>query len=346
MTNNQFQAESKQPLVSICILNYNGRKYIDPCLAAIEKLDYPKDRFEVIFVDNASQDDSVEYVRQRYPTVKIVANSENYGFAEGNNIGSEACQGEYVVFLNNDTMVDARWLSELVKATFDFPEAKFFGSKIYIQGKNKVLNSAGFCITAIGSGYDRGFGRPDSQDYSASRYAAGVSGASLMVQREYFEKMGGFDKDYFMYFEDVDLCLRNWLYGGKCAYVSDSIVYHAVGGTSGKHRNNFRLYFATRNRLYTLIKNYSSGQIAVGLIVSAIFDFLILILSLVRLNPKGPVIIFKAYLNFLPNLPKLIAKRKFIKKNRVNTPTYLKKIGVIDSLPNSVKEYFRVIKAT
>src|SRR5690606_2178324 len=105
------------PKVSIMILNYNGRNFLNRCLSSIEKLNYPADQFEVILVDNLSTDDSVEFMKLKYPGIKIVQLEKNYGFGGGNNRGLKYAKGEYLIFLNNDTQVTEKWLLALVEAS-------------------------------------------------------------------------------------------------------------------------------------------------------------------------------------------------------------------------------------
>src|SRR5665647_2274421 len=118
-----MSVECSLPSVSIIVLNYNGRKYLDDCFSSLAKISYPKSRFEVILVDNFSSDGSVGYVRNMYPWVKVAPLSKNYGFTGGNNVGAGLAKGEYLVFLNNDVVVDVDWLKALVNVVLTHPDA-------------------------------------------------------------------------------------------------------------------------------------------------------------------------------------------------------------------------------
>jgi hypothetical protein len=148
-------------------------------------------------------------------------------------------------------------------------EVGMVGSKILLLETPGKINSAGANITFNGSGYDIGFLDDDSEKYSLRGYRGCVCAAAMMVRRAEFLNFGGFDEDYFMYFEDVDLCWRYWLYGKKVVYVPSSIIYHAFGGTSGKCRHApLRVFCGTRNSLFNIVKNYETHHIAFPLFFS------------------------------------------------------------------------------
>ncbi|MFA6197930.1 MAG: glycosyltransferase family 2 protein [Patescibacteria group bacterium] len=328
--------------ISICILNYNGKKFIDACLGSIRNLHFPEGQYEVVFADNASSDDSVDWVRTHYPEARIVVHPKNYGFAKGNNLAVKECRGDYVFFLNNDTAVDPNCLSALAQAVKQYPDADFFGSKLLIQAQPDHLNSAGITHTIIGAGYDRGFGRLDTEEYEKNALVGGVSGAAMLVKKQRFADLGMFDDDYFMYFEDVDLCLRNLLLGGKSVFVSRSIVYHAVGGSAGGHRNNFRLYYGTRNRLTTLVKNFPIGGIIVGFVVSVLFDLTVMVAALLRGNFKAPWTILRAYAGFMVSLRAALSKRRMVQIRRSVSMAELKRQHLVVDLIQSVREYYKL----
>ncbi len=335
---------SQQAKFSICVLNYNGQRWLTDCFESLDKQTCPRELWAAVLVDNNSHDDSVKLVRHKFPWVRVITSKSNLGFAAGNNLGSASSQSEYVVFLNNDTKVDPNWLAELKRAAEHYPEAVCWGSQIRIMNQPDKINSAGFNITPIGSGYDRHFGESDDAVHLIDGYVPGVSGAAMMVRRRDFEAIGGFDPDYFMYFEDVDLCLRLWLKKQKIVLASRSIVYHAVGGTAGSHGNNFRLYYATRNRLLTLLKNYTAGQVIAGLVIGSVFDFINTLLAFRRRNWAAPFVISRAYFAIYFSFVKILKKRRRLSSQRLATTFTLTRQGVITGYYASFEEFRRLMK--
>jgi O-antigen biosynthesis protein len=148
MMNREFSL----PTVSIIVLNYNGKKYLDNCFDSLARISYPKSRFEVILVDNASSDGSVAYVRKKYPWVNVTNLNKNYGFTGGNNAGVNIAKGEYVVFLNNDVMVDKNWLTELIKVVLTNSNA-ILTSKSFFIDKPEIIDHVGSKATIIGRSF-------------------------------------------------------------------------------------------------------------------------------------------------------------------------------------------------
>ena len=235
------------------VLNFNGLEHLEECFDSIAGLDYPKNRFETIMVDNGSADESVAFVRKRFPWVRIVKLDRNYGFAEGNNLGVHAAKGEYVVFLNNDTKVARGWLSGLVDAACTSESVGICGSKLFDQKMNKFIGEGRLSI----------FGVPDiTSRHSKTSECFFVSGASMLVKRKVIRHLGQcFDPEFFAYFEDVDLCWRAKLAGYKVVYAPASELVHRGGATSkpksGKPRGGSSLmkFYHYRNKIWAFRKN-------------------------------------------------------------------------------------------
>ena len=138
------------PFISIIVVNYNGKHFLGECFASLENLEYPKDKFEVILVDNASTDGSVQYVRENFSRVNILQLDKNYGFCKPNNDGVKLANGEYVVFLNNDTVVTKEWLFELVKGALSEEQLASCASKMLYYDRRNAINTAGGKLTIIG----------------------------------------------------------------------------------------------------------------------------------------------------------------------------------------------------
>lgn len=333
------------PKISLIIVNYNGLKYLKDCFNSVKKISYPFDKIETIMVDNASNDGSVDYIRKNYPWVRVLELDKNYGFAKANNIGVENANGEYVVFLNNDTVVTPDWLSKLVDMMEKDRDIGVAGGKLLFLDTPGKIDSAGGDIVFNGRGYDIGFLDDDAEKYNIAGSRGCVCAAAMMVRREEFLAFGGFDEDYFMYFEDVDLCWRYWLYGKKVMYVPLSVVYHKYGGISGKFRHApLRVFYGTRNSLFNIIKNYEAHNIPFAFFFPLLYHIFKTLYFLIRLNVKSALLIVKAYVSFIRLLPRTMDKRKEIQKRRKVSDGYLFDNSLIVSLPKAFKEFLRLYR--
>lgn len=330
------------PKVSILVLNYNGVRFLSDCLKSLEELSYPD--YEVILIDNASSDDSVEYVRQNFPWVKLVAHDRNYGFCEGYNRSTEHAEGEYLAFLNNDTRVPQNWLIELIRAAQEH-QADICGSKMLSFDSPEIIASLGGKITPIGSGYDIGSNTRDDKDESNGLVSIGIVGSGMMlIKKAVFLDLQGFDTDYFAGVEDLDLCWRAWLYGYKVIRVPSSIVYHKIGGSWGSRRSSQRIFLGQKNRLANIIKNFELTNVIKGLAISLVYDIVMLITFLVTGEFRNILAFAKGTVCFIKELPKTLKKRKTIQKNRTRADKELCQLGLIASLRESIAEFVRLEK--
>ena len=240
--------------VSVVIPNYNGQRYLGECLDSLHHIDFPRDAYEVIIVDNASSDSSSEFVSSNYPDVTLIQANRNLGFAGGCNLGIKHSRGEYIVFLNNDTKVDTAWLRELAATADSDPDIAIVGSKLLFMHNPEEIQNAGSYINTRGGAGDIGFHEPDIGQYDTARETAAVCGASMLVKRELIEEIGVFDEDFFVYGEEIDFCYRARLCGKKIVYNPKSIVYHVHAGTLGEW-SPFFTFCAFRNRLLIHLKN-------------------------------------------------------------------------------------------
>lgn len=224
------------------------------CLKSLNSVTYPN--YEIILVDNNSQDGSVEAIGKKYPKVKMVQSSENLGFAGGNNLGLKKTDGDYVLLLNNDTKVTESFLEPLVE---DFSKIQNLGivqSKMLVMDDPKLLDSVASFQTSTGFLYHRGYLDTDKPEYQEFIYSFSAKGACMMIDRRVL-KLGLFDEDYFAYFEETDLCWRAWLLGFKVGFEPRSVIYHKMGVTSAKMNRAFINYHSFKNRIRTILKNTS-----------------------------------------------------------------------------------------
>jgi GT2 family glycosyltransferase len=263
------------PLVSIVIVNYNGKIFLKKCLTSVLKTNYPN--IEVIVVDNGSTDGSPELLRSfaSDSEIKVILSETNLGFAGGNNVGIELATGDYVVFLNNDTTVEPNWINELVRvleSDFTIGAAQ---SKLLLMDSPSHLDCAGLFSNFYGDTFARGQGEKDVEKYGCGEIFT-CKGASMIVRRKILERIGSFDSDYFTYYEDTDLSWRIRLAGYKILFVPSSIVYHKCNGSIpivGARSLFFQVYLWKRNRIITLIKNYEIQNIIKYLFLSLVYEF-------------------------------------------------------------------------
>jgi GT2 family glycosyltransferase len=254
--------------VSIIILNYEGRAWLQQCLsAAVAEL---ASDCELIVVDNGSTDGSVEFVQRAFPSVRIVPLARNTGFAAGNNTGAEAARGRYLAFLNNDAAPQAGWLSALRQALDRDPEVALAASCIVFMHDPSIVDSAGDGITRWGGAFKRGHGGP-VREMIAGGDVFGACGAAFLVRRDAFQELGGFDSAFFAVYEDVDLSYRFQLRGYRCSYVPEAVVHHAGSGTLGRLSAN-AVFLGQRNLEWMYFKNTPWPLLLITLPGHAMYD--------------------------------------------------------------------------
>lgn len=243
------------PTVSVIVLNYNGLQHLEACFTSLSQLDYPQDRVDLVLADNASSDGSVNYVREQFPQVRIIQFDENHGFCTGNNRAASQSQAEFVAFLNTDMRVDPHWLQGLLESINSEPDAVCAGSKI-MNWDGSRLDFGGTLLQFLGHGRAAGYQDPDLDAHDHLRYILAPCGGAMLINRQVFDQVGGFDQDFTAYFEDVDLGWRLWILGYKVVFAPQSISYHVHFGSFSKLPEAKLQYLYERNALYTIIKNY------------------------------------------------------------------------------------------
>jgi len=250
------------PKVTISIINLDGEGYLPECLKSIGSLNYPTEKIEIIIVDNGSKDNSVSLIENSFPGVKIIRNQSNLGFAKANNQAAEASEGEYIAFLNNDTKVDPDWLIELIRPVYGSSEIICSGSKV-LSFDGKSIDFAGGMINFEGKGFQIDYGVSVEKDiHNIERYLPFVNGGAMLVKKEVFIKSGGFDEDFFAYYEDVDLGWRLWVLGYKVVFAPKSVVYHMHHGTSKNFGEDKLRFLKERNALISIFKNYDESSLS------------------------------------------------------------------------------------
>lgn len=246
--------ETTQPLIDIVIPNWNGREMLAACLDSLAGQSCQN--FSIIVVDNGSTDGSILFVRENYPSVKLIIFEENKGFSVAVNAGIKAATSEWVFLLNNDIEVERDCLAHITDFIKENTEYDSIAVKMLDFHRRDYLDGAGDAVLRGGAGYRLGTMEKDSQFYSTSREIFGACAGAALYRKRFFQIAGLFDDDFFAYLEDVDLNFRARHRGLRCFYLSRAIVYHIGSATTGSKINSFTIKQSTKNSFHVLTKNY------------------------------------------------------------------------------------------
>ena len=246
MKNNQT------PLVSIIILNYNAGKLLLDCVESILKSDFKN--YEIIVVDNNSKDKSHLICKEKFEEIKLIENSQNFGFCEGNNIGAKNAKGEFIIIINPDTTVTPNWINEFLKANKENGDGIYQPKIISLEDKKTIL-STGNMIHLFGFGFARDKGNLKTKNVENVEKITYSSGTCIFTTKKLFEKIGMFDSFLFLYHDDLDLSWRASMQKIHSFYVPTITVFH-------KESYNFqwsskKFYWLERNRKYCILTHYS-----------------------------------------------------------------------------------------
>ena len=243
---------SENPLVSVIVLNYNAGELLLNCIESIKKSAYKN--LEIIVVDNISTDKSQKICKEKYPDIKLIQNDENFGYCEGNNIGIREAEGDYIIILNPDTIVESNWIEELISAYNKFGEGLYQPKHLSLNEKT-VYMSAGNMLNIFGFGYAREKGNRDENQFNKIEEIGYASGTCLFTSSAVLKKVGLFDPFIFLYHDDLDLGWRASQLGIKSYYVPTSLIYHAESYSLKWNAEKF--YWLERNRKYCILTHYS-----------------------------------------------------------------------------------------
>jgi len=301
----------KQPLVSVIIINYNGKKYLQSCFDALLRGTYGN--IEIILVDNGSGDGSVEFVRNNYQNIRIVSNNANLGLAIASNKGRIQARGKYLFFFNNDTIADKELISNLVSAMEADKGIGIGGCSTYTYSGEALINSGVACDIF---GYPYGKGEAFYVD------------AGIFIAAELFDKIGGFDEKMFLYGEDRDICWRVWLYGFKVMVIDGAKFYHdsaCITDNIKDYRTSInKRYWSEFNALRSILKNY--GFISLFFILPGFMAINALEVILFVFSGKFNIVknvYFRSYRDNLKYLRETISLRSKIQKERKVTDLYI-----------------------
>ena len=328
-------AEIKKDSVSIIIVTWNSAKFIADCLESILEQSYRN--FEIIVVDNNSEDETVRLVqkfRKKFKRLKIIKNEENAGFAAGNNIGLRSAVGEYVLFLNPDTRMDKDFIKRAISG-FDY-ETVGAVSGLILRFDGKTIDSAGQSPGKNRRPIERGYGKQIEEKYLKKGYCFSVCGAAALYKMAVIEKIKiegeFFDEEFFAFYEDLDVGWRMNLFGYRCRYMPDAVVYHHRGGSrsgGGFAARHFQIAGRApqiqaniiRNRWYTILKNDSLLNYLLHLPWIAVQEMKTAVYLVIFRRD----IIINVYKQFFIKLPSMWKKRKINMKNKKTNSALIRK---------------------
>lgn len=252
------------PLVSVIIPHYNGLPFLETVFSALERQTFQD--FEVILVDDASTDGSVEFLEEKFShrlqppgpdsgsgySLRIIANRSNHGFVSACNQGGDVARGRLLALLNNDTEPEPDWLAELVKAICANPDAAIVASKMLLFDKRDHIHSTGDMLLHSGIPVNRGVWETDKGQYDHNTAIFSACGGGSLYRKDVWQQLGGFDEDFWMYIEDVDYAFRCHLAGWRVVFAPAARLYHHLSATGG---GKLASYYVGRNTIWMVAKN-------------------------------------------------------------------------------------------
>jgi len=301
--------------IAIVILNWNGKKLLEKFIPSIVKHSNVPN-VEIVLADNASTDDSIEFIREKYPQIKIVQNTENGGYAKGYNDALKHVKADIFALVNSDIEVTEGWLNHIISVFENEPQTAIIQPKILDYNSKNIFEYAG-----AAGGYVDKFGYPycrgrlftnletDTQQYNDEVEIFWASGACFFIRSEVFNELKGFDEDYFAHQEEIDLCWRAKNEQKIIKYIGASTVYH-IGGATLKEASPRKTFLNFRNSLFTLVKNLPKNKLFFIIFSRLVLDGIAGVKFLVELRPKHTIAIIRAHFSFYYYLLIMINKRK------------------------------------
>jgi GT2 family glycosyltransferase len=316
------------PEISIIIPTWNSIRLLQHCLGCLAEQIFQN--FEIIIIDNASSDASIENLDEKWPTLmfQIKKLSSNLGYAVANNMGARLAHGKWLALLNADAFPEPDWLEKLLHAAEENPEYKIFASRQIQANAPELLDGAGDAYHITGLAWRQDYNQSSKDHGHQMGEVFSACPTAALYSREVFLSVGGFDEDYFSYFEDVDLGFRLRLSGEKCLYVPEAVVHHVGSASTGK-RSDFSVYYGYRNMIWTFVKNmpFPLFWLFLPLHIGTLLFFVIYL----TLRGQGKVI-GKAIFDAMRGLPKMLKKRQEIQRNRKITSRELLRVMSIGLL--------------
>lgn len=336
-----MKRESEPLSIAVVVLNWNGRALLEEFLPSLVRYNHPQAKIYV--ADNASTDDSVEWLQRNYPEVGIIRNAENYGFAKGYNVALKGLREDIFALVNSDIEVTEGWLNPVVEEFESDPGVTAAQPRL-LDYKDKTMfeyaGAAGGFIDKLGYPYCRGriftVIEPDKGQYTQNSDIFWATGACLFVRREAFETLGGFDDDFFAHLEEIDLCWRILNTGGRIRYIAGSVVYHVGGATLQKYDAR-KTYLNFRNSLFTLVKNLPAYRIPYVVLCRMVLDGVQGMRFLAEKRPRHTWALVRAHFAFYGGFARMWRKRRL---TPLKTRRYFHDTSIVFSHFIKRKKYF------
>jgi hypothetical protein len=306
--------------IALVILNWNGQQLLEKFLPSIVNFS-TQENVTIYVADNASTDNSIQFIKEHFPTVLIVQNKKNGGFAKGYNDALKHIKADVFGLVNSDIEVTQNWLNPIITTFKNEPNTSIIQPKI-LDYKNKSMfeyaGAAGGFIDKFGYPYCRGRIflnlERDEQQYNDTTEIFWASGACFFIRSKVFFELNGFDEDYFAHQEEIDLCWRAKNNNHTIKYVGTSTVYH-VGGATIKEESPRKSFLNFRNSLHSLLKNLPTSKLVPVIFTRLILDGIAGVKFLFELRPIHTLAIIRAHFSFYYYMPKMLSKRKKTIKN-------------------------------
>jgi GT2 family glycosyltransferase len=307
---------------AVVILNWNGKKFLEKFLPGV--IINSRNSADIIIADNASSDDSIAYLKNIHPDIRIIQLGRNHGFAGGYNLALQQIKADYYILLNSDIEVTDNWILPVIELMQADPSVAACQPKIRSYNEPKKFEYAG----AAGGFIDK-YGYPfcqgrlfqslekDEGQYDQAKEIFWATGACMFVRADVFHKLGGFDDDFFAHMEEIDFCWRAKNQGYKIMYCPDSTIFHIGGGTLPKN-NSRKTYLNIRNNIIMLFKNLESDRLVRVLAARIVLDYIAAFKFLVDGGFKDMAAVIKAHFYFWRNLSRLRKKREKIPHLKVS----------------------------
>lgn len=307
-----------RPRVTVVIPNFNGRELLPVLMPSIAAQEF--DDLEVVVVDDASTDDSVDYLHREWPQARVIELVANSGFATSCNEGIRESGGELVALLNTDIEIEPSWLGTLVDALDGDPSAGSASGKLLNFYERQVIDAAGDLLMRSGTALSRGAGRVDDGRYDRQEPVFAPCAGAAVYRRSLFDQVGLFDEDFHSYWEDVDLGFRAQLAGFRSLYVPAARAYHVRSATTGR-RNPFFLRLQRRNQIWVIVKNFPAPLLLRNLPMIVLRQVAYFAASIEQRLVRDHV---RAFGEALRGLPTMVRKRRAIQGARKVDDDYLR----------------------